>query len=138
MSTSGDSRDGKTLETIEAVPGELSQVLLNLMSNAIHAACKRTARLRADPDRHHARSRLSGRSPRGRQRDRNARHGPPWTFVPFFTTKPAREGTGLGLSLSFDIVVKQHGGQLTVDSKFDTFTEFTVTLPRRVAEGATP
>ena len=54
-------------------------------------------------------------------------------FEPFFTTKPAGEGTGLGLSLSYDIVVKQHGGQLTVDSRPDVFTEFVVTLPRRMA-----
>lgn len=51
-------------------------------------------------------------------------------FEPFFTTKPAGEGTGLGLSLSYDIVVNQHGGQLAVDSQPDGFTEFVITLPR--------
>jgi signal transduction histidine kinase len=51
-------------------------------------------------------------------------------FVPFFTTKPAGEGTGLGLSLSYDIVVKQHGGELTVESEPGEFTAFQVTLPR--------
>ena len=51
-------------------------------------------------------------------------------FVPFFTTKPAGEGTGLGLSLSYDIVVKQHGGELTVDSEPGEFTAFRVTIPR--------
>jgi signal transduction histidine kinase len=56
-------------------------------------------------------------------------------FQPFFTTKPTGEGTGLGLSISYDIVTQQHGGMITVDSRVDEFTEFTVRLPR--AYGAT-
>ena len=54
-------------------------------------------------------------------------------FEPFFTTKPAGEGTGLGLSLSYDIVVQQHGGRLTVESEPGAFSEFVVTLPRSMA-----
>ena len=52
-------------------------------------------------------------------------------FNPFFTTKPAGEGTGLGLSMSHDIVVKQHGGKIDVQTEPDVFTEFIITLPRK-------
>ena len=54
-------------------------------------------------------------------------------FQPFFTTKPTGEGTGLGLSISYDIVTKQHGGTITVESEPNSFTEFTVTIPRVMA-----
>lgn len=46
-------------------------------------------------------------------------------FQPFFTTKPPGEGTGLGLSLSFDII-KAHGGELHVDSEERQYTEFRI------------
>jgi signal transduction histidine kinase len=52
-------------------------------------------------------------------------------FNPFFTTKPAGQGTGLGLSLSYDIVVAGHGGELLVESEEGNFTEFVVRLPYR-------
>ena len=50
-------------------------------------------------------------------------------FQPFFTTKPMGDGTGLGLSLAHDILVKGHGGTLTVESQEGAFTEFTVRVP---------
>ncbi|MEP7253032.1 MAG: ATP-binding protein, partial [Ginsengibacter sp.] len=49
-------------------------------------------------------------------------------FNPFFTTKPTGQGTGLGLSLSYDII-KGHGGTINVDSKEGEFTEFIIQLP---------
>ena len=50
-------------------------------------------------------------------------------FQPFFTTKPTGEGTGLGLSLSYDIIVKTHGGTIGIDSKENEYTIFTIRLP---------
>ncbi len=49
-------------------------------------------------------------------------------FQPFFTTKPTGQGTGLGLSLSYDII-KAHGGEIKVDTREGEFTEFIVQLP---------
>ncbi len=55
-------------------------------------------------------------------------------YQPFFTTKPAGQGTGLGLSLSYDIVTKDHGGKIDVITKENEFTEFIVELPVLPAE----
>ena len=52
-------------------------------------------------------------------------------FQPFFTTKPTGQGTGLGLSLSYDIV-KAHGGELKVETKEGEGSEFIVQLPNRI------
>jgi two-component system, NtrC family, sensor kinase len=50
-------------------------------------------------------------------------------FQPFFTTKPTGQGTGLGLSLSYDIITKGHGGELKVETKEGEGTTFTVSIP---------
>jgi two-component system, NtrC family, sensor kinase len=59
-------------------------------------------------------------------------------FQPFFTTKPTGQGVGLGLSLSYDIITKGQGGQLTVQSEPGEFAEFTVMLPIKTSSTPSP
>ena len=118
-------------------PQEVTRVLLNLITNGFYAASKRksavgegfepmiTATTRNLGDRVEIRIRDNGT---GIPDEVKAK-----IFNPFFTTKPAGEGTGLGLSLSHDIVVKQHGGILDVATVPGDHTEFTIVLPRGAA-----
>jgi two-component system, NtrC family, sensor kinase len=124
--------------TVDLYPQEFIRVLLNLIGNGFYAARNRASQA-ADRD-FEPTLRLTTRD-LGEQAEIRVRDNGTGIsdevrdkiFEPFFTTKPAGEGTGLGLSLSYDIVVKQHGGQLTVDSLTDAFTEFVITLPRGMA-----
>ena len=119
---------------VELFPQEITRVLLNLISNGFYAATKRKHDAGADFEPSLTIS-TRGRKYTVEIRIRDNGIGIPADvkekiFNPFFTTKPAGEGTGLGLSLSHDIVVKQHGGGIEVDSNPNTFTEFLIVLPR--------
>jgi len=114
-------------------PQEVTRVLLNLISNGFYAATKRAVATNGFEPRLKAVTRNLGDNVEIRIRD-NGTGIPPdiqeKIFNPFFTTKPAGEGTGLGLSMSHDIVVKQHGGTIEVVTEPGSFTEFIITLPR--------
>jgi two-component system NtrC family sensor kinase len=116
-------------------PQEITRVLLNLIGNGFYAAAKRQAE-KAEPGyepRLMVATRDRGACVEIRVRDNGTgipEHVRAKMFDPFFTTKPAGEGTGLGLSLSHDIVVKQHGGTIDVTTETGRFTEFTIVLPR--------
>jgi len=123
---------------LEVYPQEISRVLLNLISNGFHAAMARKAELNgaAFEPTISASTQNLGDWVEIRIRD-NGTGIPPGVkkrmFDPFFTTKPAGEGTGLGLSLSHDVVVKQHAGAIEVETQPGAFTEFRIVLPRTAA-----
>jgi signal transduction histidine kinase len=127
-----------TAGKVDLFPQEITRVLLNLISNGFYAATKRRAQTDGgnyEPKLGAATKNL-GDSIEIRIRD-NGTGIPPEVkdkmFNPFFTTKPAGEGTGLGLSLSHDIIVKQHAGSIEVDTRPGEFTEFRIVLPRGAA-----
>jgi signal transduction histidine kinase len=118
----------------EGYPQEITRALLNLISNGFYAATKRkadagdgfeptlTATTKNLGDKVEISIRDNGTGIPTEVKEK--------IFNPFFTTKPAGEGTGLGLSMSHDIIVKQHGGTIDVDTAPGAFTEFRIVLPR--------
>jgi signal transduction histidine kinase len=126
---------------VDIYPQEITRVFLNLISNGFYATAKRKESavdafeptLRAETknlgDKLEIRIRDNGTGIPSEVKEK--------MFNPFFTTKPAGEGTGLGLSMSHDIVVNQHGGTIDVNTEPGVFTEFIITLPRIMAAGDT-
>ena len=119
----------------EVYPQELTRALLNLISNGFYAALRR--KIEANGEAFEpvliAATKHAGDAVEIRIRD-NGTGIPPEIrakiFNPFFTTKPTGEGTGLGLSMTHDIIVKQHGGRIDLETEPGVFTEFTIRLPR--------
>ncbi|OGX81321.1 hypothetical protein BEN48_06255 [Hymenobacter glacialis] len=123
-----------SLADVPVVPQDLSRVLINLFTNAFHAVQQRQRQhlgaayapevavtTQAVPGGVEIRIRDNGTGMSEKVRSK--------IFQPFFTTKPVGEGTGLGLSLSHDIVTTGHGGTLAVESQEDQGTEFILALP---------
>ena len=125
----------ESIEKINVVPQDLSRVFLNIINNACYAANEKKQK------------NGNGFEPKIKVSTKNLidkieisikdnGNGIPQSvrknlFNPFFTTKPAGEGTGLGLSLSYDIIVKEHKGEIKFESEEGEYTEFTITLPKQ-------
>ncbi|QMW06874.1 histidine kinase [Spirosoma foliorum] len=123
------------LGLVKLTPQEIGRVLLNLYNNAFYAVDERKKQF--DPDyKPTVKVRTKWGSDQVEIRVSDNGIGIPDSvkakiFQPFFTTKPTGEGTGLGLSLSYDIITKGHGGMLIMDSQQNQGTEFTISLPTK-------
>jgi signal transduction histidine kinase len=120
------------LEKVNVIPQDIGRVILNLITNAFYVVNEK------------GKQNIAGYEPTvevSTKKDGNKvfvsvkdnGNGIPQKildkiFQPFFTTKPTGQGTGLGLSLSYDIV-KAHGGELRVETKEEEGSTFTITLP---------
>ena len=120
------------LDRVNVVPQDIGRVLLNLFNNAFYAVNQQQ---RTAPADYQPRVRVSTKHTANGIEIRIADNGTgiPETvkakiFQPFFTTKPTGEGTGLGLSLSYDIITKGHGGTLAVTSTEGVGSEFVISL----------
>ncbi len=119
---------------VELYPQEITRALLNLISNGFYAATqRRSAEGESFEPALTVATKGCGTTVEIRIHDNGT--GIPEEvkgkiFNPFFTTKPSGEGTGLGLSMSHDIIVKQHGGSMDVETEPGRFTEFRIVLPR--------
>jgi signal transduction histidine kinase len=148
-----DSSFNVTLEThfdpdlplVSVIPQDIGRVLLNLINNAFYAVAERsrsTVHQRTVETLHATSLQYQPNVTVSTKRLENAieirvidnGNGIPESikdkiFQPFFTTKPTGQGTGLGLSLAYDIVTKGHGGSLEVDTKKGEGTTMIIRLP---------
>ncbi len=128
------------LQKIIAVPQEIGRVVLNLINNAFYSVSEKSKLLQEgsfavaqgyEPKIYVSTKKMNGNA---EIRVRDNGMGIPAEiadkiFQPFFTTKPAGQGTGLGLSLAYDIITKGHGGELKVTTEEGEGTEFVIVLP---------
>ncbi|MCD6661741.1 MAG: tetratricopeptide repeat protein [Lentimicrobium sp.] len=129
MKTDFDQKLGK----VNVIPQDMGRVILNLITNAFYAANEKRI---TGKENYQPTVQVSTRKTKDKvmvlvQDNGNGipQHVLGKIFQPFFTTKPAGEGTGLGLSMSYDIVTKGHGGELTVETSEGLGTTFTIVIP---------
>jgi two-component system NtrC family sensor kinase len=122
----------ETIGLIKIIPQDIGRVVLNLITNAFYAVNERKKLL---PDGYEPVVSISTKKEKDKIEIKVKDNGTgipqkvlDKIFQPFFTTKPTGQGTGLGLSLSYDIV-KAHGGELKVETKEGERSEFIISLP---------
>ena len=128
-----DRNYDKTLDKINVVPQDISRVFLNIINNGCYAA---NDKKKKDGEDFSPTIKVSTKNLKDKIEIRISDNGngipdkiKDKLFQPFFTTKPTGEGTGLGLSLSYDIITKQHAGEIKIESKEGEGAEFVITLP---------
>jgi signal transduction histidine kinase len=121
-----------TLGNINIIPQDIGRVILNLINNAFYAVDEKK---KSGVENYEPTVSISTKKIRDKVEIKVSDNGAGISdavkhkiFQPFFTTKPTGQGTGLGLSLSYDII-KVHGGELLVESKVDKGSKFIIHLP---------
>ncbi len=131
-----DTDYDSSIGMINIVPQDLSRVFLNIINNACYSTNQKKKELK---DAYFpilsVQTKNLGNKVEIRIKD-NGKGIPQEiidkVFNPFFTTKPAGQGTGLGLSLSYDIIAQEHHGEMKVESKEGEFAEFIITIPKNI------
>jgi ligand-binding sensor domain-containing protein/signal transduction histidine kinase len=122
----------RSIENIQIIPQDIGRVLLNLYNNAFYAVSEKKKQLSNgyEPTVAVNTKKIDGKV-EIRVKDNGNGVSPKVKdkiFQPFFTTKPTGQGTGLGLSLSYDII-KAHGGEIKVETMEGEFSEFVIQIP---------
>jgi signal transduction histidine kinase len=130
-----ETRFAENVGLVELVPGEISRVLLNICTNAFYAVMQKSKlhmegyaptvviETEAEEDKVRIKIKDNGGGIPKESMEK--------IFQPFFTTKPTGEGTGLGLSMSFDIIKKGHKGDIRVESEEGQGATFIIELPKK-------
>jgi two-component system, NtrC family, sensor kinase len=122
-----------SIEAINVYPQDIGRVLVNLYNNAFYAMQEKKKKLKDGYEPVLAVcTKNAGNAVEIQVKDNGTGISPKVLhkiYQPFFTTKPTGEGTGLGLSLSYDIITKGHGGELSVKTQEGEGSEFIVHLP---------
>ena len=125
-----------SIEKVNVIPQDIGRVLLNLINNAYYTVSERK---KMEQNGYEPTVTVTTLKDNGKIKIKVKDNGngiPPKImdkiFQPFFTTKPTGQGTGLGLSLAYDIVTKGHDGELKVETKEGEGSEFIIQLPDRL------